>query len=290
MIVYLNNQFVDAKDAVIPITDRGILLGDGVFETLRVDEGFIEGFRFHYRRFEASALIMGIPMPQTRSAIGKIVLQLLEKNNLFDKQAVVRMTLTRGSGPRGLAIPEQVEPTLFIQVFPFHQEVCTHFSMMISGYRYNPSAPLCYIKHLGYQLAILARQEAQLYGFNEAALLNDKGDVISATAGNIFVIKNDRILAPSLTTGCLPGVTRGLLIRLAKRHKMPIDVVTFSCEDMLSAQSVFVTNSLMGIRPVTCLQAQALNTQHPLLEELMGIYYTFQAQEKAGEIVIKDTD
>ena len=284
MIVYLDEDFIEEKKAAVPLTDRGLLLGDGLFETLIVDQGIIEFFRLHYDRLSSSAHLLKIPFEKNFSDLKNIITKLVMVNELSFKKTVVRITLTRGCGPRGLSFPVSTRSRLFVQIFPLQPLVPKNKSLMISRYCLHQTPPLCFIKHLGYQVSILAKQEAYEQGVDEAVLLNAHNHVVCATAANIFIInEKEEIITPSLPSGCLPGIIRGLLLEWAKKNKLIIKEQLILPSQLETAKSIFLTNSVIGIQPFQRFINVNLNPFHPLVLKVKEGYEKLKEKEKNRE-------
>src|SRR5436190_4206318 len=192
-----------------------------------------------------------IPFELTLSELEKITGRLIDENFSDDEtEGSLRITLTRGSGPRGIGIPCEVSPTLFVTVSPsngIHAD--SPLSLFVSSIWRNESSPLSRIKSLAYLDNILARDEAVQNGATEAVMLNTKGEVACITIGNIFIVNSHgEIFTPPLETGILPGITRRHVLDLCRKNDIPIQEKPIFLGDLENAAEIFVTNSIMGIR------------------------------------------
>lgn len=257
-MIFLNGQFCLPEAADIHPADRGFLLGDGIFETLRVAHGQVLNLSEHWRRFTTSAAYLEIPVRFTQAELTSIIGQLLEKNGLTDA-AVVRLTLTRGVGPRGLVLPVATNPTWLVAAFPFTPPAAT-VSAWVVNIRRNELSPLAQIKSLNYLENILARREAVRAGAEEAILLNSKNHVAEAAAANIFLVtaRGELITSP-LTDGVLPGIIRHLVIHLAVQLRLNFAEKSITVDDLHRATEVFLTNSLITIQPVISINHKTIN-------------------------------
>lgn len=278
MIVYFKGQFIPFEEAVLPLNDRGILLGDGLFEVMLANHGFVECYHAHYRRFESAALILKLPPPMKRTHALKIIDRLLAENNLLDQKAAVRLTLTRGETVDNCHFTDNIEPTFFAQAWPYVPRT-DPIRALISTYRLAPNS-LSHVNHLGHLLPIIAFQEAKMYGVDEAILLNTASHVACASASNIFIIKDDKIITPPLSDGGFAGILRGVLLKLARREQLPIHVKSISEEELKTAEMIFLTNSLIELQKVSHLGRKCLATHHPLFEALERIYRQFREKER----------
>ncbi len=249
MIVWLNDGLVDAHRARIDPSDRGLLLGDGLFETVRVRDGGPRLWPAHAARLAAGAAALGLPLPQVDlpAAIGAV----LGANALRD--AAVRLTLTRGVGPRGVAPPEPCAPTLLITSAPLASPPPKPVSLCIARSTCrNERSPLSRTKTLNYLDAMIARREALARGFDDAVMLNTQGRVTEATAANLFVRIDGHWLTPPVEEGALPGVLRGALLAVGFAAEAAMtEAALFGADEML------LTNSL-GVTPVNLFEDRAL--------------------------------
>ncbi|MEO5373908.1 MAG: aminotransferase class IV [Alphaproteobacteria bacterium] len=255
MILWFNGDLLEQDAVRIAPTDRGVTLGDGLFETMRARGGRVCRLHAHLDRLRAGAETIGLPLPPLD--FGAILAATLAANGLGD--AVLRLTVTRGSAGRGLLPPETVEPTVMVTAAPPPPPSSTASSTAASARgivatttRRNEYSPLCGVKSLNYLDNILARMEAARCGADDAILLNTRGRVAETTVANLFVVKGGEVHTPPLAEGALPGVMRAAVLRETGGHETPLSV-----DDVLSADDVFITNSL-GIRPLVALDGKDL--------------------------------
>lgn len=258
MRIYVNGEIQDKKAAAIDPGDRGFLLGDGVFETLLAAGGTARHLHDHLTRLREAAGIVGVGVPADIADAGAIIERLLAANGL--EKAAVRLTLTRGPGPRGLAPAEGQPPTVVITAAPLaedrHKPVAAAIARTTAR---NECSPLARIKSLNYLDNILALREVRGRGAEEALLLNTQGRLSCASAANVFVVIDGELITPPISEGVLPGLVRGRLIRAlgAKERKVtPDDLLT------VRASEVFLTNSL-SLRSVLSVDGRAVGTGNP---------------------------
>lgn len=258
MIVWLNGVLIEAAEARIDPADRGFTLGDGLFETLAVRHGEILQFDAHDMRLRQGCEVLGLSYPTN---IKTAIETALEANSLSD--AVVRLTLTRGAGPRGIALASHSSPTVLIAISGWPGSPPPARCIIASVTRRNEHSPLSRIKSINCLDNILARQEAIARGANEAILLNTKGRVAETTVSNVFIVKEGSIFTPPVEDGALPGVMRKAVLAAypcAEKSLMP--------EDVSSADGIFLTNSL-GIRTVASLDGKAAgNAARAFMEDI----------------------
>ncbi len=268
-MIYLNGHFLTETEAKIDPADRGFLLADGLFETMKAYKGKIFYLEEHWQRFKKSAQFLDIDIPVSRDELEKIIDDLLLKNNLLQENASVRLTLTRGNSPRGLLPPPNLKPTILLAAFPCSACIAKPISTYIVSIRRNEFSPLANIKSLNYLDNVLARKEAANHFADEAILLNSKGNIVEASAANIFVVTNaDKIITPALSEGALPGITRQIVINLAKKLNIPLFETSITLEDIEKSREIFLTNSLIGIQVAHMLNKQAMDIQNTTVKKL----------------------
>jgi branched-chain amino acid aminotransferase len=260
-MIYLNGAIVPPDFARIDPADRGFTLADGLFETLRAYAGKPFRLEDHLVRLETSAQALGIPLLFDAVMIAEAVVELLEANALTEGDAAIRITATRGTGPRGLLPPDEVKPTLLITTtaYPPLPDSC---SAAVVEIRRNEGSPLSRMKSLGYLDNVLATREAAESGAEEAILLNNAGRVAGAARANVFAVRDGRLLTPPLSDGVLPGIARRVVLELAAGLKIPTEEASLSSADLAGAAEVFLTNSLFEIRSVGRLGDREFGQSH----------------------------
>ena len=248
MQVWLNGDLVDQP--MIPATDRGFALGDGLFETMRLAGGQVRHWPRHLARLHHGAGILALPIPVDDHALAQAVADLAAANQMGD--AVLRLTLTRGSGPRGLLPPEHPTPTLMIAMAPVPPPLGPARVTVSHVTRRNEFSPLCAIKTLNYLDMILARQDAQSRGFDDAIVLNTAGKVAESTVSSLFAVLNGQLVTPPARDGVLLGVVRSLVIEHLGAKEQSL-----SPDDLTQADELILTNAL-GARPVIELDGRIL--------------------------------
>lgn len=250
-MLYLNGKIISDLDARIDPSDRGFLLGDGLFETIRCASGKPIDLEAHWKRLTAGANYLQLISPLSVDETQHIIKKLLNANSLM-QNAGARITVTRGPGARGLSIPKPGSPTILITVFT--RQGNTHsISLSLSDICINEQSPITKFKTLNYLDKIIARQQAQNNHFDDALLLNTKGHIVSTTTANLFFVKDNTLHTPALTEGPLPGITREQILSFAEKQKLSVEEGAYTIDDVLRAEGAFITNSLIGLCPVSRL-------------------------------------
>ena len=264
--INFNGQVIPAAEPCMQTNDRGLTLGHGLFETILIKKGSIPALAYHWQRLEASTPSIGISIPFSCHALETMLLALIEKNDLCDKIAGARLTLTSGNSARGILPAPGTQPNFFISVFEHAPLTKADYSAMIVSIKKNEHAPSARIKSTSYLDNVLAKQEAIMQGYDEAILLNTAHHIADGAISNIFMVKNQHIYTPPIADGALPGVIRAILFdEFSSVFSLTERSITIA--ELLDADEVFVTNALMGVRPVTKLQDKNF-VQYPCALEL----------------------
>jgi branched-chain amino acid aminotransferase len=266
MWIYLNNRFVSKEEAKISVFDHGFLYGDGVFETLRGYRGKVLMLGEHIARLEQSAARLHIPMPVKRSRLSAIVAESLELNKLAD--AYLRITVSRGLGEIGLDPALCKNPTLVVIAKPFEPYPESFYTdgvsvAVVQTRRNLPEAMPPHVKSLNYLNNILAKMEATALGAHDAVLLNHQGEVAEGTTSNVFVALGGRLLTPAHDCGILAGITRNLVLRLARELEIPTEETRLTAADLPIADECFLTNTTVEVLPVTQVDGQKIGDGRP---------------------------
>jgi len=262
MRIWLNNRLVDAKDAKVPVFDRGFLYGDGLFETMRAYAGTVFNLDRHLARLFTSLKVMGFRSPYKRIELAHAIHRLLKANRL--EGAFVRLAMTRGEGRFGIGYKDKFRPNVVIvakefEGYPEWMHKRGLRAGIIRGW-VNENSPLCRIKSHNFLPYIMSRYAAKAGGFDEAILTNTKGYVAEAATSNIFLVKRGRFITPSLETGILPGVTRGVVLDIAKRLKMRVEERLVGVSELYSADEIFLTNSLAEVLSVISVDKRRIGS------------------------------
>jgi branched-subunit amino acid aminotransferase/4-amino-4-deoxychorismate lyase len=253
----------------VPPDDRGLLLGDGLFETLLALAGRPLFLAEHLARLVRGCAVLGLPPPEepvVRRAVG----QALAVAGLTDGRAAVRLTWTAGSGGRGLDRPAALQPRLVVTAAPAPLPTGPA-RLAIVSVRRNPSSPASRLKTLAYLDNVLARREALAAGADEAVMLNTAGEVACAAAANLFWVRDGRLCTPALDCGVLDGIVRSQILPLAAGMGVEAGEVRADAEALGSAEAIFLTSSLIGVRGVSRLGDREWSA-HPLTTALAAAW------------------
>ena len=277
-IAYINKKFIPLKEANVSILDRGLLYGDGAFETMRSYEGIVFHIEKHIDRLNTSLKILQIKTKISKIKLKEAVYRLLDKNKL--KNAYIKIIVTRGKQTGLLAPIKGTDSTVMIYVLPYKKPKKSIYNkgirVSIVESQTNEKSVTIGNKTLNYLHNVLTRLEAKKEGFDDAILVNQKGIISEATSSNIFIVKNGNLLTPSLDSGILPGITREEVIGLMKKK---VKECFISKVALFGADEVFLTNSLMEIVPVVKINNRKIGNGKPG-EVTKSLMETFKSSVK----------
>ena len=263
--IYLNGKIVDKADAKISVYDHGFLYGDGVFEGIRLYSGKVFKHREHIDRLYESARAILLDIPLTPDQMMAAVEQTAKA--FAKKDGYIRLVVSRGPGSLGID-PRKCEPQVIvivddIQLYPVELYETGLEIITASTIRNHPNALNPRIKSLNYLNNILAKIEAGRAGCLEAIMLNTKGEVSECTADNIFIVKNGALKTPPPDAGILEGITRGVVMALARAAEIPTFEATLTRHDVYVADEVFLTGTGAEVIPVVKVDGRTIGAGKP---------------------------
>ncbi len=270
MLVFLNGQFLPEAQAVVHVNDRGFLLGDGLFETMRVVGGKPFRFAQHLERMTRGADFLKIKLPFTPKELEKFAGQLIEQNKMSD--AILRVTLTRGAGERGYAFNGECKPTIVmtLHVAP-SLENQVEWNLVTSSFRIPAADPLSSFKTTSKILHVMARAEANEKGADEALLINTNGEVAETASGNLFWVYDDKICTVPTGRGVLPGITRAVVLEICQTLGLQVNKRVIKPEALRNFAGIFVTQSVLGIVPITTFDGEPV-APSLLVDQISNVY------------------
>jgi len=271
MHVHLNGELLPEAEAVVPISDRGFQLGDGVFETMRVYRGVPFRWNAHLARLHHGLATLGITPPLNDDSLRQAAGELIERNHADD--SILRIQITRGSGQRGYSPKGADNPTIAITTHPAPviPDPPPRRSLITSSFRIQSNSPLASIKSINRLTNILAKDEADRAGADDAILVNERGEVAELTSSNIFWVGDNTVHTPPVTCGALPGVTRATIMELAAELGIGCSETTCAASELADKPGVFLTVSTWELLAIATIDGTPV-TPSPLLETLRTAY------------------
>jgi branched-chain amino acid aminotransferase len=275
--VYLNGKLIPEKEARIPIRDRGLLYGDGVFESLTTRGGKPFLLEEHIKRLLRGAKTLRIRAPLSPGQLKSAVLKTVAANG--HKESYVKIILTRGEANGHGLDPARAKGKPTIIILAERQLPCPG-KMFSSGWKavvssvVRPDVPTSRIKSLCYADNILAKIEAKKAGAQEAFLLDEAGNILEGTISNVFIVRDGTLYTPPLSSPILPGVTRKFVLKLARQSAFRIVEKPISPKELYTAEECFITFSGAGIVPITRIWNKKISSGKcgPVTEALIRRY------------------
>ena len=251
-VIYLNKVMLEATKARVAPVSSAMLYGRGVFTTVAVYDGKPFLWPQHWDRLKDHAGRLSIDCAGANERnVGEAVRKLVAVNQVTQGRARV-ILLARSDRDVWRAKKESTRKTDLLIMTSETQKIPTAgLSLAVSPYRSNTFSPLAGIKSLNYLDHVLSWEEAQAREFDEAVMLNERGEIVSATTANIFWVKEGTIQTPALSTGALAGVTRAAVIELAAKAFIPLIEGIYELSDLTEAEEIFLTSASYGVAPVT---------------------------------------
>ena len=251
--VYLNGDLVDAKEAQISIYDIGITHGVGLFETMRLVNGKVFRQEDHISRLFNSAAKLQMSISQSPEEISKAIDSLCQANNLQNRSARMKLTITPGN-IRDITEDSQPINSIIISALADavsrDGQVPDAMPVIITPYRINDDEPGAGHKTLNYFNRLHMLQQAHMQGFGEAICFSVRGFLCGGCLSNIFLVSDGKVVTPSLTNAIVPGVTRKVVLEICNELGIETVEEEVKSQRLGESQELFLTNSSMGIVPV----------------------------------------
>lgn len=280
-IIYLNGRLISRSKAKLSSFDHGFLYGYGLFETMRAYQGHIFRLERHLARLRRSTQSLGLTHSILTTEEGKQSLETacmatLEANKL--KDARLRLTVSAGEGDMTPDPSTCSSPTVLItarNLVPLPPEKYeSGFKAALSSLRRNSQSPLSRLKSTCYIENILARMAARAAGCDEAILLNERSYLAEGSTTNIFLASNGELITPSLESGVLSGITREVILEIARASNIKTLERQVELKELIEAEEAFITNSILELMPLTWFEGKPIGTGKPgqLTKELLAAY------------------
>ena len=246
MIIYANGKYTSQKKLTFDISDRGLLLGDGVFDTMLYQNNELTYYNDHYKRLKTAAKLLSFNFNLTNEQLKNIITNLIKKNNFQNKQIAIRTNITRGVSKRGLDFDKSHKVGIYIKLNLIPKSLfMKSIKLGIANIRRNSTSPISQNKTLNYLDNVIEKNRAAKNGYEDAIFLNINEKVSCTTTSNIFYVQKNKIYTPPLKDGVLNGVMREQFLK-----KKIATTQTTSLNNLLKSDYIFLTNSVFGIRPV----------------------------------------
>jgi len=254
-VAWLDGKLLPLSEARVPVLDHGLVVGDGVFETLRVYRGVPFAWTRHFARLCTSARGLGLELPDgdaLRAAADAVV----AANGLTE--ARLRITLTGGIAPPGSG-RGTAAPTVFLLAFPI-EPAAPSVDVVIAPWSRNENGALAGLKTISYAANVRALAFAKQNGAGEAIFTNTRGNLCEATGSNVFVVRGGALVTPPAGAGCLLGVTRALLLQVARDIGIATEERDLQVDALTTSDEAFLSSTTREVQPIARVDGRALDS------------------------------
>lgn len=280
--VYLNGEFVRAESAMISPFDRGFIFGDGVYEVIPVFGARLFRLPHHLQRLRHSLAAIDLAAPLSSEQWRHVLQRLVDEAGGGDQSLYLQVT--RGVAPRNHAFPKNTEPTVFAYT---QKKAFAAKSAQQSGAAVITAVDIrwlrCDIKSTSLLAAVMLREQAERAGAIETILIRD-GLVTEGAASNIFLVRDGVLITPPKGQFILPGITRDLVLELAREHDIPLQERDVKQDELLQAQEVWITSSTNEIKAVASIDGAAVSkgAPAPRFQQMYDLYERYKQAVREG--------
>jgi branched-chain amino acid aminotransferase len=255
-----NEEIRESSDKLLAPGQVGLLSGWGVFSTIRVADGVLFAFERHWARMRKDAAALRVPLPPDAQPVRRKLLELVQANQAFD--ATLRIVVVRNTGGMWEG-PGSGRPSDLIALTSASKEWGSGVRLCYTPHARYAAGEFAGAKILSWAMNLTWLETAQTRGFDETILLNEHGQVAECTSANIFAVEGGRVWTPPLSSGCLPGVTRELLLHEIHVPGYTIQEKALTPADLESAAEVFITSTTRNLLPVVEIEGRAIHPPGP---------------------------
>ncbi|WP_026476859.1 aminotransferase class IV [Alkaliphilus transvaalensis] len=260
MYISINGRIIAEDESKISPTSEGFMFGYGAFETLKFTNNKIYFLKEHYQRIKKASEELRLPLSYDYSEVETFAYRLIEKNKM--QCGALKINYAKNKDDYYLI--------LTLRENNYNEETYKRgFKICFTSLQRNPYSLLTYIKSNNYMENLIVRQQGLENGFDEVIFKNIHGDLCEGTISNLFFIRSDELYTPKTECGLLAGIMREKVLEIALKEGIKINVGCFKKEDLLKADEVFLTNSLMEIMPVVQLEEKKFNLKNNKMTQMM---------------------
>jgi branched-chain amino acid aminotransferase len=281
-----NGEIRDTSEPLISPGQTGYMNGWGVFSTIRVAGGALFAFERHYARMQRDAELLRVPMPFGAGELERVLLRLVAANNASEATLRIAIVRNRGGAFEGQGIRTDADLVAFTaDLADWGTGVRLYY---IENGRYAPS-PFAGTKVTSWCQNLTWYEEAHERGFDEVILLNERRQVSECTSANIFAVVGNQVYTPPVTTsGCLPGVTRAILLEEISIPGLSIEERELTTAELETADQVFITSTTRNLLPVLEIECRAMRQSAEVFSKLRKAFEAYQIEYSASRLAAKE--
>jgi branched-chain amino acid aminotransferase len=281
-----NDEIRETGDAVLSPGQVGLMNGWGIFSTIRVQDGVMFAWERHWARMQRDAARMRVPFPDNAKCLEERLYRLIEKNQAANSTLRVLIVRNRGGMWEGPAAAERAFDTIAFTA-PLNDWGAT-VKLAIVPHARHAASEFAGTKYLSWSENLTRYERAHERGFDEAVLLNERGEIAECTSANIFIVKANQVSTPPLSSGCLPGVTRALLLEEIHVPGIAVAEKVLVTKDLEEADEVFITSTTRDLMPVASVEGLRIRQGHAVrdrLQQAFSAYTSSYVAARAREVV-----
>lgn len=275
--IFHNDSLLPIEKVRLSPGQAGLICGWGLFTTVRIARGEAFAYERHWRRLEKDAALIHLPMPYSAAKVRVHLHEVIRANQVTEGCARIYLVYNKVGFWQGNEENPEVDLIIYTAPVPTYREPVR---LALREHGRHAGSPLAGVKSISWLQNVWSVAEAQKAGFDEVVLLNERGEVAECTAANIFAVKNGKIFTPPLNSGCLEGVTRGILFEIAPEAGVSIVEHALRPEDLYSAEEVFLTSTNrnllavgeIGGHPVSVAPGSVCNRLNELFDTYVSDY------------------
>lgn len=264
-----------AEEALFRAGQVGLFAGWGVFSTVRVLEGTLFAFDRHWARMRRDADLLRVPFPWTPQELEAQLLRLVEANQAYDAALRVLVMRNRGTLWEGPGFERDFDLVAFTA--PRTRWGASARLGIVAQAR-HADGPFSGVKSASWAMNLVWHEEAHVQGLDEVILLNERGEVSECTSANVFAVFGDEAATPPLRSGCLPGITRELLLEVVRVPGVRVSERTLTLEDLERADGLFITSTTRDLVPVASVEGLSVKTNWGVVERLAAAFAEYQRE------------
>jgi len=277
-----NDEMRDSGDRILSPGQVGLMNGWGVFSTIRVQDGVLFAWERHWARMQRDAARLRVPFPEDPKWLEQRLYRLIEKNQAANSTLRVAIVRNRGGMWEGPAAAERSFDTIALTA-PL-SDWGEAVKLAIVANARHAASEFAGTKYLSWSENLARNERAHEQGFDEVVLLNERGEVAECTSANIFIVKGDEVSTPPLSSGCLPGVTRALLLEEIKVPGVAVGEKVLSTDDLEAADEVFITSTTRDLMQVASIQGLNIKSGRGVRDRLQQAFSAYTAKYVAARV------
>jgi branched-chain amino acid aminotransferase len=271
--IFHNESLLPIEKVRLSPGQAGLICGWGLFTTLRIFKGEAFAYERHWRRLEKDAARINLPMPYTAAKVRVHLHEVIRANKVTEGCARIYLVYNQvGFWQSNESLP-QVDLIIYTSPLPEHHNPVR---LALREHARHAASALAGVKSISWLNNVWTLAEATKENVHEVVLLNERGEVAECTSANIFAVKNNKIFTPPLNSGCLEGITRGILMEIAPEAGLSIVEQTLRPEDLYSADEVFISSTNRNLLSVAEIAGNPIvNTQGPVAQRLSELFVAY---------------